>query len=1720
MFQPLCVIIIGLTLLLHNAKGITRQIIVEENLTYYNPYHDVWNSPNDSSNCCVTGDCICRSFFLALNNLTSNVVINITTDVLLPSLATLVNLENITILGHNSPTVIYNYNGALEFLHCKNIKIESVKWNGYFIRFHEHLMVSVTGIHFQSSSSISFSLCTFQHFVGQVIKLMNVSEYTNISGCEFINNIYRGDGTAIYVSKRPLQMLLNINETYFGINGPANSIVYLHGHQRQISAYKHILISNSRFSFNRATPLFLIDETIHVSGNILFEENLAPSGAAISSISSNIIFDENCIVGFYKNRAYYDGGAIYLFNHSFVSFASNTTVQFFYNTASFGGGVIFSEYYSEIIFKAQSNTSFVNNTASMGGALYSASNSSIKFENNSFVQFIHNTAEGQIRNNKGCTWSCGGAIFQGYHSIILFSAKSLALLTNNDALQSGGAIHSYNYSEVIIEGSISFISNTAQYGGALYFNFACAFKVKDNASVEFDGNVATSGGAIYGLDVFYRAILYSSSISFDQNSNVIFTKNKASRLGGAIASDIIKFSGSSIVTFTENTAHCGGAISCDSDKGDVIFQQNSTVTMHHNDAKENGAAICFTATLDLSFYLIKGNKPSLASIKFRDNVYVIFSSNHATFNGGVINCHSNCSITFQQKAIVMLTNNSAESGGAIFCELSCGISFEQFTHVLFVNNIAIGKNGGAISLLRNSTVNIEGYSVVHFLNNTAASQNSIASQSDAASRLSTYLILQAALTLIVRTDSSGGYGGAISLFDRSVMSLGKNSTVMFKDNKANSGGAISIVLNSAVTLTGNTSVLFVANTAREDGGALYSSGNDFIFSSANTIQTSVRKSKISFEQNSVVVFTNNSALNGGAVCGLFTTNISFKGNSSVSIVNNTAANGAAITVAQDCSVSFEEYSNVTIMNNRASIHGGAVYSIFSCDIVFDGDCMITFSSNEAAENGGGLYSNENSVIKFKGNYSITFFKNTAENGGAIYISATNITFKVFSLVTFHNNRALQNGGAMYIDDASYTLFEQNSTAQFVNNSANDYGGAVYSNAAKSKIIFNSQNINFTNNNAKLAGTTVYAFTDKSCDHFCLVESVQSIDSFLQMHIVTSPNKLNLSHPAIYLNNSGLTNSVTYYLNHIMLGQEITFGICILDYYDEPAGSVQLVVKDNIDQQGYYINGPSFHSITSCDIFKGIAIHGNEIPSKTPLNFSFSLLYDEPNEEKVFVNIIVELSHCHPGFWHNDESQKCSCFHTSNIVSCSGGNSTIKRGYWFGSINGRPTVAKCPINYCNFTCCEATNGYYHLSPQRINQCSFHRAGTACGSCEEDYTLSFDSPECLHIQKCTVGQTVLVVTITVLYWVVVVVLVFIIMHYRVGIGYLYAITFYYSILDLLLIQSIYISNSLYVIVNILSSVVKITPQFLGQLCFVKNMSGIDQQFLHYAHPVAISVILVIISLLARISYKFSAFISRAIIRVICCLLLLSYTSLATTSLLLLRLQQFTDISNIYTYLSPNIEYFHGRHLPYTIVAMLFTIAVVIGLPLLLFIEPFINHKINFTRIKPFLDQFQGCFKDKYRCFAAYYMIYRIVIIIIINVTTPDNFIGQYLMITTSTLMAYIHQTVRPYANSTLNIFDGLILHLTILATAFSIIENFDKFNSTFAVASAFVIVISPLMICMALVTIIHRENLKKKIANFVVSSIKEHDVTVPEIPTVNDFGMIIDDSTRTKVTICDM
>ena len=100
-----------------------------------------------------------------------------------------------------------------------------------------------------------------------------------------------------------------------------------------------------------------------------------------------------------------------------------------------------------------------------------------------------------------------------------------------------------------------------------------------------------------------------------------------------------------------------------------------------------------------------------------------------------------------------------------------------------------------------------------------------------------------------------------------------------------------------------------------------------------------------------------------------------------------------------------------------------------------------------------------------------------------------------------------------------------------------------------------------------------------------------------------------------------------------------------------------------------------------------------------------------------VKLTIDLSQCNPGFWYSSESQKYECYSTNNIISCFGDSSTIKRGYWFGTVTGKPTVTFCPNDDCNFTCCEITNRIYHLSPIRANQCNPHRCDTTCGNCEK-------------------------------------------------------------------------------------------------------------------------------------------------------------------------------------------------------------------------------------------------------------------------------------------------------------------------------------------------------------------------------------------------------------------
>ena len=1365
----------------------------------------------------------------------------------------------------------------------------------------------------------------------------------------------------------------------------------------------------------------------------------------------------------FENNVAENGAGIYLSDHSTVVFDETSNVKFNNNYVERNGAGIYLYSHSNIIFAQGSVVKFNDNKA-INGTIYSKASSHVTFMATCEVTFNGNSAT-----------QYGAAIYSVENSHIVFTGNSNVLFTNNvipfsdTQKQLGGTIFSETYGSISFEGNstTTFSSNTATFGAAILSLYDCSIIFKDNSKAIFNGNMAqnlikvnynkATNGTIYSKA--------SSNVTFMATCEVTFNGNSATQYGAAIYSvenSHLVFTGNSNVSFTNNvipfsdTQKQFGGIIFSETYGSVSFEGNSTTTFSSNIATF-GAAI---------FSLCN------SSIIFKGNSRTIFNGNLAQ-NCGALTSASFSSITFNDNVEVNYTANTAlranifyeSTAGAICTFERSDIAFLGNSFVRFIGNRA--DRGGAV-VISESNIIIEKYSTLNFDNNTA---------------------LYSA-------------GGAFICSNNSNVTIKGNSNVLFNSNKANqNGGALHLYNKCKVIIQENSTASFINNNAREDGGAIFCS----------------QFSKFTFEGGIVVTFRSNTAENGGAV---YFTNSDVAVNESSKIIfdnNEARQNGGIAYISVKSNVIFEGITTVIFYNNRA-LYGGVIFVDDHSKIMFLGNSNISFVSNKAMQNGGAGYLGSHCGFIVEENALLTFKDNSALRGGAIHMNY-NITslFTGNSTVLLYGNSAVIGGGAVSISNHASLTLKDHATVNFTDNSA-QYGGAVYLDTTSHMVNHSDKDcLSFSNNIAQFKGNEVYQDVADSCNSSCLNNTIFGINNEL---IDTPPYQLQFYDPAVCIDNDTDSQCSNYYIHNVMLGREIMLPACVLDYYNnEINDSTQFLLEDKI-HQNYTIVGPT-KILISCNTFRGLSITSYEVLT-TSKNYSvnISLNVDHNSDwKKISVNLVVGLSPCHPGFWQYSTSEKCECYDAKSIVFCSSNGSTIKGGYWFGIVDGNPTVTLCPINYCNFTCCETVNGYYHLSPVRDNQCRSHRSGIACGSCTDGYTLSFDSTECVNVDSCSAGQTVLVTLLTVIYWIAMVTMVFILMYYKVGIGYLYGITYYYSILDILLNQNLQTSRGLQLTVIVISSFSKITPQFLGELCLTTGMSGIDQQFIHYMHPLAIILILVAISLLAKRSRRISTFISRGIIHVICLLLLLSYTSIASTSLLLIRSLTFQEIDKVYTYLSPDIEYFQGRHLAYGIVSLLCIVSIVIGLPLLLTLEPILNHKFNFVKIKPLLDQFQGCYKDKYRCFAGYYMICRLVVITIVIANSSNDFAVNYIVSAACGIIALLHLTIKPYTNKILNKFDGVILHLCGLTSALRLSDNFD---SPFVITITLVLVILPLLIFIAMALFLHKDDFKRMIAYFTSKHElpnSSNDASNNEVP-MKEFHIIVDDSKRKNATICDV
>ena len=678
------------------------------------------DSCDDSCKCCIFNVICACSLYSTLqkaNGSSDVVIINITTDVTLPLVVQLININDIRIVGHNNPTVKSNNTGALYFESCHKITIEGIKWE----RWGTNYWYTNPGLKLHDCSDVTITNSYFMFSTAQSELLHsslpnNVSLLNNVSGSDFMANnlIYDGDGAAIYYTSMNEAGVLTLSNSTFSYYR-AKSVVYINGN----SGYESFLsLKNLTFSLNQAVPLYVMKSTVNISGNLLFEGNYnqAKNGGGIcASDHTTVHFDDTSNVTFSNNTAN-KGSTVYINNHASVIFEGKCSIT--ENSAE--DGTFYAGNSSSISFIEQSEVSFTNNNATQGGAIYlhDESNLMITCKENCQVLFKGNKAD------------VGGAIYHRNSNITFTGCPNITFIDNNAIFQ-GGAINSYNNSYVKIQehSSVQFIMNVADSGGAMHITTSSHVVVQDNSVVRlFDNEGFSFGGAIY---------LYGTSyVTFKGSCNITFGRNEAG-MGGALFihyNCLVDFSETCEVLFNYNFALFGGAILA-SWKSNVTFRgdssSNITFIKNHGDY---GGAICSYRSSTIAFtnrssIEFKQNSAFFGGVLYSWDSSVVFNGAcNVTFieniadEGGVIYAYGSVVIFAENSSSVFEKNRAYMDGGVMYLNNGSSVEFYDQCNSTLSSNTA-SDYGGVIYVVHNSNIVINTTDIVFFKNTAATIEN-------------------------------------------------------------------------------------------------------------------------------------------------------------------------------------------------------------------------------------------------------------------------------------------------------------------------------------------------------------------------------------------------------------------------------------------------------------------------------------------------------------------------------------------------------------------------------------------------------------------------------------------------------------------------------------------------------------------------------------------------------------------------------------------------------------------------------------------------------------------------------------------------------------------------------------------------------------------------------------------------------------------------------------
>ena len=921
-----------------------------------------------------------------------------------------------------------------------------------------------------------------------------------------------------------------------------------------------------------------------------------------------------------------------------------------------------------------------------------------------------------------------------------------------------------------------------------------------------------------------------------------------------------------------------------------------------------------------------------------------------------------------------------------------------------------------------------------------------------------------------------------------ILSFGGSTVIIINSNFTNNKAPIIGAISSRVEYES----LLVADNSAENGYAtIHLDNSQFIgHDSGNAIISNNTRSLVAISSNVTLMgnvrFLNNqlpqstteSYMQEGGAITLVQSNAYLGGN--CNFEHNHADNGGAIL-----SINSKIYANgnITIAYNVVNRNGGGVYLIDS-----ELNCLnvstFTLLHNTAAHKGGGLHA-ISSFIKVMSllktpqvdTATLYFANNTALKGGGLSLEAN----AKLHVLKYHY---------VSVTGQTYIYYPQANTILFTANSA-DYGGAVYvdddtnsgtcsgepkiecffqvllyinglydlDSIPKYLLNYTQENLKprslyFSENSASMSGSTLYGGLIDRC---AVSQFAEVRTKYTELYKGEGDGILYLKHISTIIESSMSISSRPVkvclcidnehsctHQRHIEIERGKTFAI-------------SLAAIDEIDHMVSGIIHASFRLAGSV-VASGQATR--EIPAKCT-NLTFNVFSPHSSEQltlyaldgpcrdvnlsKVSLDINFLPCSCPIGLQivgiSNETNCACECHKNilQYVEECDGYTGAFLRKAqskaWITFINDSKLPGYLLYSHCPFDYCNSLNISIDLNqPNGADaQCAFNRSSLLCGSCQPGLSLSLGSPFCL---QCPNNWPTLLAVITIAAVVagIALVAILLVLNMTAAVGSLNGLIFYANIIHAN--KSILLPFQETSLVTVFVSLLNL--ELRVDTCYFPGMDTYIKAWLKLAFPTYVFCLVGVVIAISSYSIRFSKLIgNKDPVATLAILILLSYAKLLEICFesLSVSILKYPDGSSKAVWLpDATVQYFHGKHVPLFIAAVLILLvglvytALLFSWQWLLYFPKWKIFHFSNQRLKLFIETYHAPFTPKHRYWTGLLLIVRAVLYLVAaaNVSNDPQLALSaivFTMICILFLAAFIG--IRMYKKMPLNILDTFFI-----------------------------------------------------------------------------------------------